>query len=172
MTKNKKRNRALRGQGNSQGDLNQWLGLPPTARDESQGVQADLSGSSTASQIQGIEARMRNQENQFEQKLGALQNEMMKRFDQLALSLSTNQLPVQTGQSGPEPVAQSRYEPESIAHLLYEGSKQQAFMQAHSQLKPLYGNEGRSKVEAYFRTFESMTRAWSSQRQADLIAPH
>jgi len=43
----------------------------------------------------------------------------------------------------------------SFAQLLYEGTKQQAFMQAHSQLKPLYGNEGRSKVEAYFRTFDA-----------------
>jgi hypothetical protein len=113
----------------------------------------ELSGSSTANQLQALEVGMK---------------EIMKRIDQMALS--TNQQPqVEIPRNL---VGQTRNDLESLAQVMYDGSKQQAFMQAHSLLKPLHGNEGHSKIQAYFNTFESMTRGWSSQRQADLLAPH
>lgn len=45
-------------------------------------------------------------------------------------------------------------------------------MQATTLLKSLYGNEGRTKVTAYFRHFESITYNWSDRRRAYLIADH
>ena len=162
MTKSRKKKQALRER--QQGDLNQWLGLQPAAVDQSQLTQAETLGSSTADQIKLLEDKMAE--------LGisqvAFQREVMKRLDQMAPSHNQRQHNPPT----PFPVEQTRNDAENLAQLFYEGSKQQAFMQAHSLLKPLREDEGLSRIQSYFQTFESMTRNWSSQRQADLLVPH
>ena len=108
-----------------------------------------------------------------DKRIEQLENTILNRLNQMTLSHSQAQPGAQNATVPKN--AQTTVPQVEIGQefsLLYEGAKQQSFMQAHSLMKPLYGNEGRSKVESYFRMFESMTHGWGSRRQANLLAPH
>lgn len=82
---------------------------------------------------------------------------------------------VETRTQGPaQPTQQSIPEPTTnqLLYVLHEDSVQTRFMQASSQLKPLTGSEGRTRVEAYFRHFEGLTYGWSDTRRAALLSIH
>ena len=44
------------------------------------------------------------------------------------------------------------------------------YMQAITTLPKLYGDEGRTHINSYFRNFEAITYGWSSKRQATLLS--
>ena len=165
---NTKRNKALREQRASQRNMGEWLGLPPTAAEDSQ-LNLDETGSSSVNQLKTLEEKMKK----MEVSQGMFQEEIRKTLNSMAQSLQPRQhISPSLSTRLPQASVEQTRNPDIYAQLLYEGSKQQAFMQAHALLKPLHGNEGRSKIESYFRTFEAMTRGWSSERQADLLTPH
>ena len=145
---------------------------------------ATVAGAS-ASDTQNIEDRM----NKRMDEMGVRMKAMMEKLNEMSVGKPENrvrldeEIPETTNRhNNPPPQRQVQSVTQSAStaqvdminflELYHQEAAESRFMQATSLLKTLYGSEGRSRVTAYFRHFESITYNWSSRRRAYLISNH